>query len=149
MKKILLSAVMMTALFTACKKDDNKGGGGTNQWKIEDRTYQSATTMYVDMTNTLMGTTAEVGGSTLTIQFSQAPTSGTYYITAQPTEADELSITAAENTTIYIVDNDIEYPEVTVAVNGDKVSVTIPEVELVKQLTTDKVKFSGNLTQTQ
>ncbi len=156
MKKLLFGALALTVLATACKKDDDSSTPA-NSWKVGTTSYTSvATTASGAGTNynlsAVQGSSTSVNGITFTFNGSAAPAAGTYKVVnaTSTLNANQVRFTATVyNGTTATAYNSTGYDNInaTVAVNGGKVSVSMPDATGKSITSSDSVKVSANITQ--
>lgn len=155
MKKILLSALALTTIFTACDKNDDDymgtgGGLAENQWKINGTSYAASQVNVTTTGGVIVGTDAN--GNTFTVTFgNDIPSeSGSFKIVApiDADEAGEVTVKAAIiNNTPAVYTSMTSGQNATVTVTNGKISVTIPQITAKNPLNSETVNISGNLTQ--
>ena len=148
MKKLLLGAVALTMLATACKKSDD--GGTSNTWKVGSSSY-TATTVAGNGNGGAYGVTASSGtdGITFTFNGAAAPASGSYKVVkALIPAAGQVSFIANKGTTDFYTPTGNDNISATVTNNGGKITVNMPNAwAKTSSSATDSVQVSANLTQ--
>ena len=149
MKKLLLGAVALTMLATACKKSDDSTPA--NSWKVGANSYTAATVAGSGTSGfyTLTAVDASANGLTFTFNGTTAPTAGTYKVSsAIIPPAGQVSFVASVSPKAYSPTGNDNISAV-VTVNSGKVSVSLPNAWAKSSSSaTDSVQVSANVTQT-
>ena len=152
MKKLLLGATALTLLFSACKKDDTPTGP-SNYIKIGSETYNVTGFTPIANAVAVSGGSGSNSGS-ITFSFGTgagAPSSGTYKVVEDATASNEVELSVGRfngTTTTGYGSIGTSTVNVTVATDGGKMSISMPEVQ-VKQLIggTETITVSANAKQ--
>ena len=161
MKKLfytgLILAMISLATFSSCKKDDNNSGTLSKSWKIGNKTYKQALSMFQSDggASILIAFTAMPSGMATVdyfqVVFKTKPTeNGTYKIVFKPDysdlNADEVYVGAAQaDGDMSAVAKGDDNKTATVTVKGGKVSVTIPKVNAYYGPTDDSLSGTTTL----
>ena len=153
MKKILLSAALLSFLFTACKKsdDDNSGGIPSGQFSIGSNTYSNV--FLTTGTGITLSAVSPTGGN-LQMKFQNftlPTTSGTYKVVVEPDASDEIQIIAASlvgTTSKVYTAGYVAGQTATVSVNDGKYTVQFNNVTARNQNdSTESVQVSANISE--
>jgi len=153
MRKILLAAIFLlsTVVLSCNKKDDPIDQPlSENSWRIGSTIYKTRVChrhLYEQGSIAFEDTVTNSGMCQLYFLFPAIPvTSGTYKVTGKDTpaagEVRVTAITSSNGLDNYYMFSDPTGVTVTVTVNGGKIHLSIPETEINKGTSSDKVKFA-------
>jgi hypothetical protein len=156
MKKLLLGAVALTMLATACKKDD-ENGTPSNTITVDGNNYALIATNGFNVSgSTVMASgTSGTNAGTITLDFpgSAAPTAGTYKIVSNDSTVGANQVSFAAATTNGGTANLYESTgagnvSATVTVNGGKIAISMPDAPAKQSIGgTNTVNVKVNVTQ--
>ena len=171
MKKLFKISVLtiMTLFMFNCSSDDSDGGGGGNVpgngWKIGNTTYATSFSMKIDEMKSVVAFDAFPGSAdninTASVLFNDISgiAAGTYKVVTKENQsallADEIMMSASTGYNNSTEQYDKVYTAVigqevmaTVTINGGKVKVVIPELNIVTvpiNASSETTTFSGTI----
>lgn len=155
MKKFLFGFAALAVLATAsCKKDDDSSSTPSNTFKIGSESYTVSNFTMLNNTILLTNTGGATAASSLTFTFGSGtatPSAGSYKIVSNPDETNEVAIAAStfRNSAIAgYTSQDGTSAMLTLTKDGDKLVLTLPEVDVKQQIGgSEVVKISASAKQ--